>query len=473
MAKLISYEEATRATPPADGLISYEEATGATSENQTGGFMPAAKQAIGAGIKGLGQAATDFIPGVEKDNALSSYGQSVIDANPTAIRSLGDIADKPLKAITEATGNAGGSMASMLGARGVGMAMTAAAPFTGPAAPIVAGAGQLIANVGPFVAAALPSYGGIRGSQIAADPLNEQDGRSKAIALLGAGTVGAIEGSFGPQAWALAAMKKGGIEAVAKNFAAAKSLPGFIGKGALKGAAVEGAEELVQNPVEQIASYQDPTTGESISDTAFSGAMGAIGGGVLGGSLAGVSYGSREQQPTTPQQPAPQPVAPPSGPMGKAAVTAQQSGAVDAAEAQRVMQEQILRDEQQAKQAKQKGATNEQKAAQGPIAEAGQSISGAPAGLAGQGSEIGASANVGAGQRGRGADTDEVLAGVAPSQTIGQPPIVQPQAEAQEITGGAYSARRNYTRWHSKPKKPSKQRRDDQRNPLRLPMPQG
>jgi hypothetical protein len=404
---------------------------GLATSDAGGGFMPAAKQAIGAGIKGLGQAATDFIPGVEKGNALSSYGQSVIDANPTAIRSLGDIADKPWTAVKEATGNAGGSMASMLGARGVGMAMTAAAPFTGPAAPIVAGAGQLIANVGPFVAAALPSYGGIRGSQIAADPLNEQDGRSKAIALLGAGTVGAIEGSFGPQAWALAAMKKGGIEAVAKNFAAAKSLPGFIGKGALKGAAVEGAEELVQNPVEQIASYQDPTTGESISDTAFSGAMGAIGGGVLGGSLAGVSYGSREQQPTTQQQPAQQPVAPPSGPMGKAAVTAQQSGAVDAAAMQQAMQDQIaLRDEQQAKQAKQKGATNEQKAAQGPIAEAGQSISGAPTGLAGQGSEIGASANVGAGQRGRGADTDEVLAGVAPSQTIAQPPIVQAEAQA-------------------------------------------
>ena len=430
MAKLISYEEATSATPPADGLISYEEATGATPENQTGGFMPAAKQAIGAGIKGLGQAATDFIPGVEKDNALSSYGQSVIDANPTAIRSLGDIADKPLKAITEATGNAGGSMASMLGARGVGKAMTAAAPFTGPAAPIVAGAGQLIANVGPFVAAALPSYGGIRGSQIAADPLNEQDGRSKAIALLGAGTVGAIEGSFGPQAWALAAMKKGGIEAVAKNFAAAKSLPGFIRKGALKGAAVEGAEELVQNPVEQIASYQDPTTGESLSDTALSGAMGAIGGGVLGGGMAGVSYGAREQQPTTQQQPAPQPVAPPSGPMGKAAVTAQQSGAVDAAEAQRVMQEQILRDEQQAKQ---KGATNEQKAAQGPIAEAGQSISGAPAGLAGAGQDVSAASDTAISAA---SDTavqqGQVERGVAPSQTIGQPPIVQPQAEAQD-----------------------------------------
>ena len=432
MAKLLSDADVFGAPPATGGLLSDDDVFGSGQQNQAGGFMPAAKQAIGAGIKGLGQAATDFIPGVEKGNALSSYGQSVIDANQTAIRSLGDIADKPWTAVKEATGNAGGSMASMLGARGVGMAMTAAAPFTGPFAPVVAGAGQLVANVGPFVAAALPSYGGIRGEQIAADPLNEQDARSKAIALLGAGTVGAIEGSFGPQAWALAAMKKGGIEAVAKNFAAAKSLPGFIGKGALKGAAVEGAEELVQNPVEQLASYQDPTTGKNVADTAFSGAMGAIGGGVLGGGMAGVSYGYREQQPTTPQQPAPQPVAPPSGPMGKAAATAQQSGAADAAAMQQAMQDQAAFDEHQARQAKQKGATNEQKAAQGPIEDAGQSISGAPTGLAGQGSEIGASANVGAGQRGRSADSDEVLAGVAPSQTIGQPPIVQPQAEAQD-----------------------------------------
>ncbi|MBK9067406.1 MAG: hypothetical protein IPL76_11120, partial [Gemmatimonadetes bacterium] len=431
MAKLLSDADVFGVPPATGGILSDDDVFGSGQQNQAGGFMPAAKQAIGAGIKGLGQAATDFIPGVEKGNALSSYGQSVIDANQTAIRSLGDIADKPWTAVKEATGNAGGSMASMLGARGVGMAMTAAAPFTGPFAPVVAGAGQLVANVGPFVAAALPSYGGIRGEQIAADPLNEQDARSKAIALLGAGTVGAIEGSFGPQAWALAAMKKGGIEAVAKNFAAAKSLPGFIGKGALKGAAVEGAEELVQNPVEQLASYQDPTTGKNVADTAFSGAIGAIGGGVLGGGMAGVSYGSREQQPATPQQPAPQPVAPPSGPMGKAAVTAQQSGAADAAAMQQAMQDQAAFDEHQARQAKQKGATNEQKAAQGPIEDAGQSISGAPAGLAGQGSEIGASANVGAGQRGRSADSDEVLAGVAPSQTIGQPPIVQPQAEAQ------------------------------------------
>ena len=255
-----------------------------------GGFVAAAKQAIGAGIKGAGQVASDYIPGVTSANPVSAYGQSVIDANPTSVTNLGGILESPWQATKEAVGNAAGSMGSMLGTRALGTGITAAAPFTGPAAPFVAGAGQLIANVGPFVAAALPSYGGIREEQIKANPLNEADARSKAIAALGAGTVGAIEGSFGPQAWALAAMKKGGIEEVAKKFADAKSITGAIGKGFVKGAAVEGAEEVVQNPIEQVASYRDPTTKEAISETLFGGAMGALGGGVAGGGISGVAY---------------------------------------------------------------------------------------------------------------------------------------------------------------------------------------
>ncbi len=242
---------------------------GLASPKPEGGFIPAAKQAIGAGIKGIGQVGADYLPRVSQNNAVSQYGQEVIDANPTRIRGLSDIASNPWTTVKEATGNAGGSMASMLGARGAGMAITAAAPLTGPAAPFVAGAGQLIANVGPFVAAALPSYGGIREKQIETDPLNEQDGRSKAIALLGAGTVGAIEGKFGPQEWALAAMKKGGLEELAKRFmvsapvdvtrktgagtmrfVSGDSAPAIIGRAAIKGGLIEGAEELVQNPIE-------------------------------------------------------------------------------------------------------------------------------------------------------------------------------------------------------------------------------
>lgn len=115
--------------------------------------------------------------------------------------------------------------------------------------------------------------------------------------------MGAIEGAFGPQAWALAAMKKGGIEAIAKQFADAKSISGAIGKGVAKGAAVEGAEELVQNPIEQVAGYQDPTTRQAIGETLFGGAMGAIGGGVLGGGMAGVAYRQPDAAPTPPRLP--------------------------------------------------------------------------------------------------------------------------------------------------------------------------
>ena len=175
-----------------------------------GGFMASVKQTIGAGIKGAGQAASDFIPGVEADNALKRYGQEVIDANPTAVRSFGDIGRRPGTAIAEATGNAAGSMAGIVGTRALGMGITAAAPLTGPLAPATALLGQAIAWFGPAAMASLPSYGGIRDKQILNDPQNEADWRSKAIAGLGAAAVGAIETKFGPQQWALSALTKEG-----------------------------------------------------------------------------------------------------------------------------------------------------------------------------------------------------------------------------------------------------------------------
>ena len=50
-------------------------------------------------------------------------------------------------------------------------------------------------------------------------------------------------------------------------------------QGYCNGAAAEGAgEELVQNPIEQLSGYQDPTTKANILDTLHGSAMGAIGG---------------------------------------------------------------------------------------------------------------------------------------------------------------------------------------------------
>lgn len=269
---------------------------GSADSEKPGGFVASAKQSIGSAIKGAGQAAADFIPGVGQDNAVKRYGQEVIDANPTAVKSLGDIADKPGAAVKEAVGNAAGSMGGMLGARLLGQGITAAAPLTGPFAPVTAAVGQGVAWLGPAAVAALPSFGGIREQQIKDDPSKADDLGAKARAATGAAAVGAIESKFGPQEWALGALTKEGRAKLAEKFAA-KTAAGSIGKGIAQGAAVEGAEELVQNPIEQVAAYQDPTTAENVQDTLFGGAMGAIGGGVMGGGFAGVSraMGGKEQ----------------------------------------------------------------------------------------------------------------------------------------------------------------------------------
>jgi hypothetical protein len=261
--------------------IGLKAFTSAEPVPEEGGFINSAGRTIGQNIKGAGQVAADYL-GAGSNNAVKQYGQAVIDANPTAVNSLGDIADKPGTAVAEATGNAAPSMAGMIGARAVGQGITALSPLAGPAAPLVAAAGQVVSWLGPAAIAALPSYGGIREKQISNDPAAQQSAKAKAIAAMGAAAVAGIEVAFGPQNWALAAMTKQGRAQMAEKFAAT-TLAGSIGKGAVKGSAIEGAEELAQNPIEQLAAGDNPTTPENLKDTAFGAAMGAIGGGVFGG----------------------------------------------------------------------------------------------------------------------------------------------------------------------------------------------
>ncbi|OQA30319.1 MAG: hypothetical protein BWY57_02915 [Betaproteobacteria bacterium ADurb.Bin341] len=218
----------------------------------------------------------------------------MVDANPTAVHSLADLKANPLTGVAEVTGNAGTFMGSMLGARALGMGITAASPLAGPAAPLIAGLGQAVSWAGPAAAAALPSFGGIREKQIQDDPTQQDSVGSKLLAAAGAGTVGLIESKLGPNKWAEMALSKQGRDALAEKFVA-NSLAGSIAKGAAKGAAIEGAEELAQNPIEQLASYQNPLTAENLKDTAFSGVMGALGGGVLGGASGAAFRGNPEK----------------------------------------------------------------------------------------------------------------------------------------------------------------------------------
>lgn len=58
-----------------DGLPGYVEFNGELDNPKQGGFMVSVERAADAGIKGAGQAAADFIPGIDQDNALKKYGE--------------------------------------------------------------------------------------------------------------------------------------------------------------------------------------------------------------------------------------------------------------------------------------------------------------------------------------------------------------------------------------------------------------
>lgn len=255
-------------------------ATPAPAED-VGGFQNAFAQSIGSTAAGIGQLGADFIPGVGKDNALKSWGDEYSAAHPTATHSLEDIKTAPWTAAKEAVGGAAGFLLPMVGTGGVGGALKLA-QGAGRLSALARSAGAVVSKAGPAFTAAAPSYGGIREAQ------GSDNWQDIALALPAAATVGAIETKFGPQEWALKALSAEGRGALAKKFAG-DTLAKRVGKGVGLGAAVEGAEELVQNPIEQAASYRNPFSEESMHETAFGGAMGAIGGGVLGGGMAAVA----------------------------------------------------------------------------------------------------------------------------------------------------------------------------------------
>lgn len=135
--------------PTASGFDLDRELGIAPQGEPVGGLRAAAKQMVGQTIKGAGQAAADFIPGVTEDNGLRRYGQEVIEANPTKVQDLSGIAEDPWTAVKEAAGNALPAMGGILGLRAAGQGLTALSPLAGPAAPLVAGAGQALSWGGP------------------------------------------------------------------------------------------------------------------------------------------------------------------------------------------------------------------------------------------------------------------------------------------------------------------------------------
>jgi len=266
-----------------------------TDENvPEGGFIASAKSMAGQTIKGAGQLGSDYF-GADKDNDLIKYGEEILKENPVAVKSLNDIADRPFLAFKEASGNMVPSFGAMLGTAALGQGIISVAPLTGPLAPVVAAVGAGVKWLGPAAIAALPSYGSIRDKQIFNDKSNQDDWKAKAIAGLGASAVGAIEVAFGPQNWAINMLTKEGRAALTRKLAATTPMEAFL-KGGLVGGISEGSEELVQNPIEQLSSFDNPLDKKNLEETAFGGAMGFIGGFAPGGVTTTVSHIANQAQ---------------------------------------------------------------------------------------------------------------------------------------------------------------------------------
>ena len=141
---------------------------GTGTEQEVGGFSAAAKQAVGSTLRGVGQYAADWVPGVSQDNALQRYGKEVQDANPTVIHEFSDFLEHPISGAKEALGGAVGPMGLAAGATALG---TGIGMIPHPVAQVVGRGLQFFGTgAGAMGLFGAPSQSSIYESQKAADP---------------------------------------------------------------------------------------------------------------------------------------------------------------------------------------------------------------------------------------------------------------------------------------------------------------
>src|SRR5574337_679720 len=227
------------------------------------GFVPTMKRTAGQMLTGLATAAEDVGLG---DNAITqglrNYGQGVIDRNPAGINSLSDVVAHPWETVKESLGQVAPQMATGILGRMAGGALGGAI-----AGPPGAAIGGLLGAVAPIFT---QEYGGIRDDQ-------KQSGtEDKGKALAAAAGATAIDFLGGPESRLI----RKGVTPLAEKAgsSALKDYATAIGKGV----ATEGAQEGVQNVIEQLGASRNPTEAGSLEDTALASIMGGIGGGVAG-----------------------------------------------------------------------------------------------------------------------------------------------------------------------------------------------
>lgn len=234
------------------------------------GFATTVKRSGAQFLGGVGEIYGDVTG--SRNNALSQWANEVAATNPSGINSLQDIADNPWLAAREAAGNAatflapGGALKLGANAARGAKALTAA---------------RMIDN--PLTQAAVA---GIPSLQEIGDSQRESgQGENLGLKYLGAGLVGGIENLGGAQR-VLGFGGQNASRSIAQQVAEFGKTPWrTVGKTVLRQGLEEGAEELAQTPIEQMAGYKNPLDSRSIDETVLGGAMGAIGGALFGGGI--------------------------------------------------------------------------------------------------------------------------------------------------------------------------------------------
>jgi len=237
---------------------------------------------------------------------VREYAEGVQKENPSQIGSLSDIVDKPLTAVETALGNVVPQIPVSLAGGYAGAKAGAALPLPPQGKAVAAGLGGIL---GAFAPNYLQEAAEMRGKQHESGEEDKTKAYLTAIPAAGLETASDVllAGKFLPKAVKETAVGKALGSIGEDTLSATGSRAAHIGKQALKGAGTEAGTEYAQSALEQLGGNQDLSTEEAQAEREVSAALGAIGGGAVGGGVSAFDKRAEElPPPATEEQVVPQ-----------------------------------------------------------------------------------------------------------------------------------------------------------------------
>ena len=216
---------------------------------------------------------------------VREFAEGVQKENPSQIGSLSDIVDKPLTAVETALGNVAPQIPVSLASGYAGAKLGGSLPLPLPAKAVAAGVGGIL---GAFAPNYLQEAAEMRGKQQESGVEDKTKAYLTAIPAAGLETASDVllAGKFLPKAVKDTAIGKALTGLGEDTLSATGSRAAHVGKQALKGAGTEAGTEYAQTALEQLGGNQDLSTEEAQAEREVSAALGAIGGGAIGGGIS-------------------------------------------------------------------------------------------------------------------------------------------------------------------------------------------